>query len=273
MNNNQNLDDVLEHFHIDDENAQRAIAKAIIDGEVVAINFEGHLYALVCDARNPKAVENMYLAKNRPKHKTMSAMANLGIVCELTDMGELPEHGAIKKLFSAEGKSKLIEIFAKNGFINIVLHKDASKHEKYKIPLELKSADLEKEFFQVISVEKADNEEHTGASKLQETVLKTLEDKHSAFGLLAITSMNMSGIEESIISKEKAIEFCKKRGIKKIMHGPELVTPQGSYSITKFRKNNLDLGSRQGKGLSALSDKLLKHIDEYDRTNRHNTKK
>lgn len=217
------------------------VADHLLVGGVVGIQF-GTVYALIADARNASACEEMYVTKGRCRDRPFGCQCDLDLVPWLFD----PERVAPDLHGLMADAERLRQLFGAKSFLNFPLW---PLLQGLVIPGYLLSYDEEgKPVVQVFSFV-GDELAH----RVEAAVLQRLEEVWGGPGLIAITSMNISE-RESILDPDEARTFCRSRGVSVLVHRSGLPATE-SYSATRIGPRGADM-LRGGTGYDEIKVRL-----------------
>jgi hypothetical protein len=236
---------IFQEIQIDDQNTPSIVAQAIRNGELVAINYTGSVYAIIFDCRNPKALKKAQKLKNR-YHRSFTIHANLSFIEKVINR-DLLNHECAGILSNL---SKVKNLFGAKYIMRIPI--DPKKSFDCQIPPQLLGVEeQDHNTMHIISMETGEYD------KIQQTVLGLLEPIYQNLTpLLGMSSFNYTG-EGSQNNPEVSRKLALDNDIPVLVH-PKKYIEGLSYDIvsftdpkswTVFRSQNLEKSQERLKQL------------------------
>jgi tRNA A37 threonylcarbamoyladenosine synthetase subunit TsaC/SUA5/YrdC len=221
-------------LHTEPLSSDFAVREQVLSGNPVPICM-GEVYALICDARDPAAVEKVRKIKNRPSEKTFGVLLDSVTISRIVDYAQI--HKAHHKFFN---DSNLInKLFGAKGFIRFPLNNE------YDIPISVKADGI----IQAFTFFGNDN-----AFFIEESLRRALKEKHpNGYGEILITSYNISGTG-SITNKHSAHALTKSTDLGIHIDRSDS-KGKGSYSIYMFGSQGVEK-ARHGTGSRQIDNSL-----------------
>jgi hypothetical protein len=225
----------LQEFQINDQEVPSIVAQAIMNGDLVAINYTGSVYAFIFDCRNPQALKKAQKLKNRYR-RSFTIHTNLSLIQKVVNHNLLTdEYASILR-----DLSKIKHIFGAKFIVRIPI--DPQKVIDYKIPPQLLGVEEEdRNTMHIISMETGEHD------RIQQTVLDKLKPIYQDLPpLLGMSSFNYTG-EGSQNNPEISKKLCLDNNIPVLVHPQkyigglsyDIVSFTDQKSITIFRSQNI----------------------------------
>lgn len=225
-----------------DRDTPEEVACWIAQGRLIAIQF-GTVYALICNARDSEACAEMYRVKGRSREKPLSLQGDLGWIPFLANHWQIaPE---LQSLL-LDG-NKLRDTFGNTSFVRLpIIPQMAGKV----IPeCFISYNDLAQPSIQLFSFI-GDPLAHT----VEQTILQRLCYQNNLPTLIAITSLNRSEKQESILKPGKARKFCADYEVPILVHR-SCLQADSSYSIVEVGLEGAKV-IREGTGGEKIRKRL-----------------
>lgn len=211
----------FQEVQINDQEVPSIVAQAIMNGDLVAINYTGSVYAIIFDCRNPQALKKAQELKNR-YHRSFTVHTNLPLIQKVVNHDLITDECA--SILSDLSKMKLI--FGAKFIVRIPI--DPQKAIDYKIPPQLLGVEeVDRNTIHIISMETGDYE------RIQQTVLDKLEQFYQDLPpILGMSSFNYTG-EGSQNNPEISKKLALDNNIPVLVH-PQQYIEGLSYDIVSF---------------------------------------
>jgi len=215
----------LREIRIDDSDAPALIARTIEEGDLVAINYTGSVYAFIFDVRNPIALEKAQNMKNRFR-RSFTIHADLDFIQMMVDWKKLNE----KLSTILKDNRKVKKIFGAKYIVRIPI--EPQKAELYGVPPQLLGVEPEdKDTMHIISMETGEY------ANIQRAVLEALKERNpDSPPLLGMSSFNNTG-EGSQNDPTYSRELALANNIPLLVHPAKYISGL-SYDIVSFADGN-----------------------------------